>query len=73
MISPPCQESAPTYIPAYTTPGVGISENEEEKEEEDCQGQTSKCREEILKLNFLKLLLTKRNVILPDVFVVLCL
>ena len=74
--SPPksyCQESAPTYLPAYTSPGVGISEDEEEKEEEDCQGQTTTYREEIFKLNYLKLLLTNKNMILPDVFVVLCL
>ena len=67
MMSPPCQESAPTYLPAYTFPRCGISEDEEEKEKEDCQGQTANTGKNITKL--LETFTEKEEYEIQDVFV----
>ena len=49
-----------TYLPTC------LHKDEEEKEKEDCPGQTANTGKIIL--NYLKLLLRKRNMIIPDVY-----
>ena len=49
-----------TYLPTC------LHKDEEEKENEDCEGQTANTGKIIL--NYLKLLLRKRNMIIPDVY-----